>query len=595
MLITGPKRFSHAFALRKPQPIEAGRCVAFSVRKAGPNFPGSPLQGKGKTQGKQIFLMKKHFSVNDKTIMKQIILLSLLWPYWLFAQEPGEAKNRSPRKKMTSSEIHLMRGPYLQVATSNSILVRWRTDALSRSRVRYGTSPDHRDQVVDDGQLVTEHGVKLTGLQPGTKYYYSIGSISDTLQGDRDNCFVTFPERGTEKPYRIAVLGDCGTNSVNQRNVRDALVKYLGDNPLDNWIILGDNAYPHGTDAEYQSNFFNVYQEAFLKKYPLYPTMGNHDYHDLDYDSSVAQTHHDVAYFHDFSLPQQGEAGGTPSHSPSYYAYDLGNIHFISLDSYGIEKGKYRLFDPEGPQMKWLKKDLENNKNRGWIIAYWHHPPYSMGSHNSDKDQELVRIRENLVRVLESYGVDLVLCGHSHDYERSRLIRGYYGFENQFDTGRFNLSQSSGRYDGSKNSCPYIKEGGKNKGIVYVVTGSAGKIGPTQAVYPHDALPYADATHAGAVLLEVNANRLDLQWICADGVIRDHFTMMKQLPQIHAIKAKKGESVLLKASFEGEYEWSWEKQTERRIRVVPPLGKSVYTVRDSHHCLEERFEVEVTD
>src|SRR5205814_1778512 len=144
------------------------------------------------------------------------------------------------------------------------------------------------------------------------------------------------------------------------------------------------------------------------------------------------------------------------SGSKAYYSYDWGNIHFISLDSYGQEgPNDSRLYDTLSPQVEWVKKDLQAN-NKTWVIAYWHHPPYSMGSRNSDIDDELWKIRQNFIRILERYGVDLVMCGHSHVYERSYLLNNYYGKEADFDIVTDTKSSSSGRYDGSPNSSPYV-------------------------------------------------------------------------------------------------------------------------------------------
>src|SRR5262249_16047494 len=150
----------------------------------------------------------------------------------------------------------------------------------------------------------------------------------------------------------------------------------------------------------------------------------------------------------------------------------------------GIEEGQYRLYDTLGPQVQWVKKDLEANKKKGWVIAYWHHPPYTMGSHTSDKEDELVHIRENFIQIRERYGVDLILCGHSHDYERSKLMKGHYGPEASFNSG-FLVNNSSGAYDGTPNSCPYLKDSATGyKGTVYVVSGSAGQLGGTHPGYP---------------------------------------------------------------------------------------------------------------
>jgi hypothetical protein len=378
----------------------------------------------------------------------------------------------------------------------------------------------------DDSTLVNEHIVTLEGLKPATKYYYTVGNLADTtLQGDEENYFYTFPETGSEQMIRIAGFGDCGNNSINQRNVRDQVIKYLGDNYLTAWILMGDNAYSDGTDAEYQAKFFNVYKDNLLKKYPLYPSPGNHDYRDLA--SSVPDDQNRIAYFQNFSLPTKGQAGGAASNTESYYSFDVGNVHFLALDSYGPDhKGKY-MYDELGEQVEWVKKDLKANQNKKWIIAYFHHPPYTMGSHNSDTESLLVKIRQNFIKVLEEYGVDIVLCGHSHVFERSKLIKGHYGLESEYDPKKHEVSSSSALYDGSKNSAPYLKSASNNSGTVYVVSGSSGALGGRKDAYPHNAMFYSNNEIGGAVMLEVQGNRLDLKWITSDGEIRDHFSMMK--------------------------------------------------------------------
>ena len=488
----------------------------------------------------------------------------------------------------------LLRGPYLQVATSNSIVIRWRTDVLVKGVVHYGSTPEHLDKIATDSMQATEHKVKLTGLQTRTRYYYSIGSRQDTLQGGPENYFVTLPTPGAEAFYRVGVVGDCGNNSVNQRSVRDQLTRYLGSNYMDSWILLGDNSYTYGRDAEYQSNFFNIYKDTLLKKYPLFPAPGNHDYN----DDKTAQDTHDIAYYQNFSMPTNGEAGGVPSHHQGFYSFDLGNIHFLSLDSYGREDS-LKMYDTTGAQTEWIKKDLEANQNKGWVIAYWHHPPYTMGSHNSDQEQDLVQIRTRFIKILERYGVDLVLCGHSHDYERSKLMKGHYGLEASFNPAMNLVSTSSGLYDGSPNSCPYVKDSASGyQGTVYLVSGSAGQLGGKQTSFPHEALPYSDETHGGAGMLEIQGNRLDWKWICADGVIRDHFTMVKQASQHHTMTVKKGDSITLTASYTGDYHWTAgtakNALSDTKSITVHPSSTTVYTARDGQMCLKDVWEVKVT-
>lgn len=483
----------------------------------------------------------------------------------------------------------LLRGPYLQSVTSTSVVIRWRTDVGTDSRVSFGGSPGSLLQTVDSASLVTEHEVKLTSLQPGTKYYYSIGSSQAVLQGDADNFFQTAPSPGQAGKYRIGVFGDCGNNSPNQLAVRNRLTEYLGQDYMNAWLLLGDNAYSNGTDPEYQSVFFNMYKDRFLKQSPLYPCPGNHDYA----NNAVRQNDHAVPYYSIFTIPTAGEAGGVASGSKSFYSFDYGNIHFLSLDSYGKEDNSTRLYDTLGKQVQWIKADLAANSNKGWVVAYWHHPPYTKGSHDSDTEADLVKIRENFIRILERNGVDLILCGHSHDYERSKLLKGHYGVENTFVPGVYNLSESSGRYDGTPESCPYKKQSPENEGTVYVVAGSAGQLGATKAGYPHDALPVADSQHGGALLLQVEENRLDGQWIASDGIVRDRFTIMKDVNTKKKYEITKGHTVTLSASYVGGYVWN-TAETTREVEVSPSQTTE-YIVHDQQDCLADTMTVVVTD
>jgi hypothetical protein len=171
-------------------------------------------------------------------------------------------------------------------------------------------------------------------------------------------------------------------------------------------------------------------------------------------------------------------------------------------------------------------------------------------------------------------------------------MQGHYGFEATFSAEKHLLSNSSGYYDGTENSCPYIKDA-SGKGTVYVVSGSSGRVDYGQPSFPHDAMPFADTLNGGACILEVESNRLDLKWICADGKIRDHFTIMKDVNKKSVIEIKKGKSVTLKASYVGEYNWKGVNTKTRTIEVKPPPGISTYTVTDGHGCIQDVFEVHV--
>ncbi|MEO7393966.1 MAG: metallophosphoesterase family protein, partial [Chitinophagaceae bacterium] len=410
----------------------------------------------------------------------------------------------------------LIRGPYMNTALKNSIVIRWRTDVATDSKVNYGTAAGSLTQSFTDNTITTEHVATVTGLTTNTLYYYSVGSSTQTLQGDLNNYFKTMPVVGSTQKIRIMAMGDMGNNSTNQVNVRNAWLAFNCSNYTDAWILLGDNAYNTGTDAEFQSKFFNIYQGSLTKNHVLWPAPGNHDYA----DNSSRQADHLIPYYDMFTLPKNGEAGGVASNTEAFYSYNYGNVHFVALDSYGWETGNTRLYDTLGRQAVWLKQDLASNTQQ-WTVVYFHHPPYTKGSHNSDTGPELINMREKIVPILERYKVDLVLSGHSHIYERSYLLNGHYGLENTFNTASHALSASSARYDGSANSCTYIKNAADARnGIVYAVVGSAGQLGGTSTGYPHDAMYYSNAVNGGTLYFEVENNRLNAKWIGADGVIR---------------------------------------------------------------------------
>lgn len=483
----------------------------------------------------------------------------------------------------------LTRGPYLQKGTPASVVIRWRTNVATNSTVKYGLTAGSLTQTASYASSVTEHEVTVSGLSPDTKYFYSIGSSTQTLQGDANNFFVTAPTVGTTKKTNVWVTGDCGNNSTNQTNVRNRYATYIGSNYTDVWLLLGDNAYDAGTDSEYQSKFFDIYKDDMLKKTVLWPATGNHDYA----NNSSRQNDHNIPYYSHFTLPTNAEAGGVASGTEAFYSYNHANIHFVSLDSYGKESNTYRLYDTLGPQVTWLKQDLAAN-TQTWTIVYWHHPPYTMGSHNSDTESELVNIRQNLIRILERYKVDLILCGHSHVYERSRLMQGHYGNESSFNAGTNNLSTSSAKYDGSSNSCPYIKNTSTpNNGTVYVVAGSAGQLGGTQSSWPHAAMYYSNATNGGSLALTIEANRLDAKWVCADGVVRDQFTMEKNVNKTTNVQIPSGQNTTLTASWIGNYSWSPGGATTQSI-IVSPTTSTTYTVTDGASCLSDVFNVTVS-
>ncbi len=151
------------------------------------------------------------------------------------------------------------RGPYLQIGTPHSIIIRWKTNMGTDSRLCYGMDSSNLDQWIDSLSLKTEHEVTLKGLLPNTKYFYSVGTTMEVLSSGNDHYFITAPPIGTRKKSRIWILGDSGTSDYNAVSVRDAYYNLSENTHTDLWVMLGDNAYSSGTDAAYQTAVFNMY------------------------------------------------------------------------------------------------------------------------------------------------------------------------------------------------------------------------------------------------------------------------------------------------------------------------------------------------
>lgn len=481
------------------------------------------------------------------------------------------------------AQVNVLRGPYLQLATQNSIVIKWRTDNPTDSRVIFGLSPVNLIFTASLPAITTEHEVVLTGLLPDTKYYYSIGNGVNLLSTGPDQFFHTLPPPNTIRPYQFWVIGDCGSADDNQRAVRNAYQTHVGNNRIDGIIMLGDNAYTFGTDGEYQGAVFSNMYEDIISNTVMWPTPGNHDYYSGADASTQTGPYYDI-----FTLPKSGELGGVPSNTEAYYSYDIGNIHFISIDSY--DSGR----DSTNAMGNWIKQDLLNN-TKEWTIAYWHHAPYTKGNHDSDNpfpwlDGELPEMREQIVPLLENGGVDLILCGHSHSYERSFLLDGHYGESTT-------LNPSHVKDNGSGNfvtDCPYIKRtinGKAHKGTVYTVLGVSGKTDGPGSGWPHPVMHTATTDHLGSMILTVNGNRLDAKFLTSNHVIYDQFSIVKNAGGRHIIPVCQGLPEVLHPSFPAnQYTWM-PGGINAPTLPINPFFNSFYYGSDPLGCIRDTFQI----
>lgn len=444
---------------------------------------------------------------------------------------------------------NISRGPYLQSLGTTTVIIRWRSTVATTSEVALGTNPQALVTQPIPAGTRTEHQIVVTGLVAGTQYHYQCGGVdaggTRRMAGGADFVFRTAPVPGAGTSGRFWILGDCGSHPSVPWGFPESVqtsALFLSQSlatgkAVDGILLLGDNAYNIGSDSEYQAAVFSKYA-SLLRRSPAWSTFGNHDAYTLPYPFTG-----DAPYDTIFSFPKNGECGGVPSGSGRYYSFDHGGIHFICLDNNTL--GYYDKKPGEGGMIDWLISDLKAC-TADWIIAFFHHPPYSKGTHDSDTQWNLVRSRDFIVPLLERYGVDLVLCGHSHQYQRSCLIDGHYGNSSSYNPSTMRKGSGNGSETGAIDTAgnfvpdealaggSYQKPAATGRGgAVYAVIGSSGKVdawpgGATNVVNPTPhPVHVVNLRVIGGLVIEVTDNKLRGEYRDANGLVRDEFNVLK--------------------------------------------------------------------
>lgn len=355
----------------------------------------------------------------------------------------------------------LLDGPYIINTSRRDLLICWTTDAAdsASSEVKIGLTSNNLNQSyrstvstpINTPLASYLHRVRVTGLLPLTKYFYTVGRIGNPPLTPASNnlYFWTAPTIGdNSSKRRFWVLADGGKSSNTQllTGFYNFNTTYPnGNDRVDGFISIGDNAYSNGTvgsngTAPFNStvdewgeyffdNWFNV-----LKNSNLLITQGNHDYAQGGCQSCGTGV---IPAFQYFGYSRYTEAGGIAPFNPRFYSWDYGNIHFISLDAYHSPSSD----DPtdstavNSQQMRWLKNEIEfYNKEKlagrkKWLIVICHFPAFSDSGHRTFNDSSSygTNFRNRIVPILNQGDVDLVLYGHDHNYYRTWFFHDYTG------------------------------------------------------------------------------------------------------------------------------------------------------------------------
>lgn len=398
------------------------------------------------------------------------------------------------------SHKYVDRHPYLQKQTQNSVVVKWQTPEKEKGCVLYGQSALLQKECEEEATRY--HRVELSGLKKATEYLYEVESSSLKI----DNSGRRFKTLNDDEnmTQRIWVLGDSGNYNDAQQEVRRAMKSHLESRDIDTWLMLGDNAYRSGSQKQFNRGLFNAYPET-LKQNALWAVIGNHDARRW-------------AFYDIFEFPVDGEAGGVPSASETYYSFENGNVHFVMMDSETED------LSDESKMASWLKRDLAANKKL-WTVVAFHHPPYSKGSHDSDSYYDsrgrMVNMRENFLPILEKYDVDLVLSGHSHVYERSLLSHKHYGKSETFDAAKHVVQDDLYDYKKCNAKVPF-------GGAIYSVAGSSSEnsagINPFNVKHPM--MPFSFFS-SGSLLITVEKEKMNVEFVMRNGEVLDRYTIEK--------------------------------------------------------------------
>ena len=181
----------------------------------------------------------------------------------------------------------IIRGPYLQSPTENSITIMWRTDVPSNSTAWFGQNQQQLAQTATGNSNTTEHTVLISGLTPNTKYYYAVGSQSIYGGNTLSHYFYTNPVIGSQDSLRVWAIGDFGKGNAGQIAVKNSFLSWNSQNKTDVWLWLGDNAYNDGKDSDYQSKVFGLAGFSDIFSFmPFWPSPGNHDYNEVWQESA---------------------------------------------------------------------------------------------------------------------------------------------------------------------------------------------------------------------------------------------------------------------------------------------------------------------
>ncbi|MCF6268972.1 MAG: metallophosphoesterase family protein [Melioribacteraceae bacterium] len=313
--------------------------------------------------------------------------------------------------------------PYLQNLQEDGITIMWETVYPTYGKVIYGKNSKMDKIAFEDEIYSNMHEITLVGLKPNETYNYkvqcfNISSVEQTFN----------TKKPKNEPIKFIAYGD----NKSYAKIHENLVKMMAKENADLILHVGDVVGTGNNLMTWVDEYF--YPLRFVSgSVPSYISIGNHE-HDGYLGTRV------VPPFEKYVNHPLTSTGSTEY----YFSVNYGNAHLIFLDLNKATLPNGRGLAVGSQQYNWFVEELKKaNKTSEWIIVLMHQPPYSEvwsgGFYNGEE-----ALRKDLVPIMEAGGVDIVLSGHSHNYQR--------GLPHP----------------------PYDPATGKGNNVAYIVTGGGG-------------------------------------------------------------------------------------------------------------------------
>jgi acid phosphatase type 7 len=306
-----------------------------------------------------------------------------------------------------------VRDPYLQNVRLDRATVMWATQNSGTGYVEYSLDGINYRRASAQSRVFspaetglqasyTQYTAVVSRLAPNTQYFYR-AIVNNEVVGVASRFRTAAP---ASEAFRFLVTSDSGMGTPEQLRVAGVMAQEDASFILH----LGDLAYFHGSFGEFQRNHFDVYRQT-MARLPFFPSPGNHEY-----ESANA-----APYIGLHSVPVETVPFAERGY---YYSFDWGNVHFVSLDSNSDTRSNgalRRAMDGTGEMLTWLERDLRSTR-QFWRVVFFHHAAFAGGANASDPIER--DVRTYLVPILEANGVQLVLNGHEHSYQRTFPLKG---------------------------------------------------------------------------------------------------------------------------------------------------------------------------